>query len=1025
MTQAKFKFVSDVDGGDQFTVVSFTGSEHVSELYRYEIEVKAPLSANIDLDDVLDSPARFVTEQNGLEFPVNGILSSFEEFKTVQNHVHFKAVLVPKIWKLSNYKTNEIFYKASVEGELDGGQTIAEIISQVLDKSGMISADYDIEGLSGHLLKREYVCQFNESDFDFISRLLENEGVFYYFEQSDTEEKIVFVNDLNYLSIPRPKLLFDVAAMSKTQDDCVFGWSCRKQRLPQRVVVRDYNAEESSLDVSDTTAIDSMGQGTEYIYGKNVKTDSEATYLSQIRAEEHISRKTQFFGESSVTRLQAGYIFLLDQHPNIKYNESEYFLIEVSHEGHGLDMSISQDGQKGSQPQYQNSFVAISADTQYRPPLKTKKPKITGTLHARIDGEQDSEYAQLDSQGRYKISLPFDFHNDEHPEGLASARVRMMQPYAGENRGMQFPMAKGTEVLLSFVDGDPDRPIIAGAINTAAAPGPVTADNQTEAVIQTAGNNKIRMEDKFGSERIMLESPAANSWIRVGATNDPIILRGDSPQYVDIGSRFEDLKADSTDSTVTPPIVTELPVSETYNTIGEVIPEVNTSAAGEYIQKYVSGSDSAYRRVIVCDLETQNDLIGSTSDGIRIRSAGNLWFEGRSRYGDYYLAPSALEGASLARGGGNSIGDLYDKFTGSAPSYAPTMKNMAGGNLGSFKQNVLPNARLRVSSLDTVTTQEGNIYDFGGYWNYNLGNSYAEDHIKQDASAELNADHRGDLLDLGGPDFTGWSEEDITDEANPLANTKISKNSNITMQVDSTPEKKPLIWVQKSFGDSYEYKSGNAISVTLGSTQDIEIGGVHVEEAYRGDGSIKSRSTRGIDLDPAREEKWNKNGKRTYLSETTVTEDYVNDLEQKFDRRTGALYSDTRSQGTGMGLSKFEFDYSNTVSMVINTGSVVAMESFLGGKMTMDNFVGGKMHMENFLGGAMTMENAVGIIMKMENAPLVFKNVNGSVESNIPGFKVKAEASETTVALNAMKSSLSDINSPLFASLTAGLTSIA
>ena len=108
--------------------------------------------------------------------------------------------------------------------------------------------------------------------------------------------------------------------MANSQDNCVFGWSCRKQRLAERVVVRNYNPEEPSLDVSDTTAIDSRGQGTEYIYGQNVQTDTEATYLSQIRAEEQICRKTQFSGESSVSRLQSGYLFMLDQQPNTKYN---------------------------------------------------------------------------------------------------------------------------------------------------------------------------------------------------------------------------------------------------------------------------------------------------------------------------------------------------------------------------------------------------------------------------------------------------------------------------------------------------------------------------------------------------------------------------------------------------------------------------------------------------------------------------------------------------------------------------------
>ena len=416
MTQAKFKFLSDaIAGFDQFTEVSSSCGERVSELYCYEIEVKTPLSADINLDDVLDSGARFISEQNGVEFPVNGILCNFETFKTVQNYVNYKGVFVPKIWPLLNYKTNGIFYEAGVEGEVDAGQTIAASIAQVLNKTGMLeTTHYKLNGISedNTRLKREYVCQYNESDF-FTFRLMKNEGVFYYFEQSTSGEASVFLNDQDYDDFSQPKLIFDVAAMSQTQDDCGFGWSYRKQRLPQTVVVRDYNAQEPSLDVSDTTTIDDKGQGTEYIYGKNFKTDIKASHLSQLRAEEPIGRRTEFFGESSVTRLQAGHCFGLDHYPNTQCNKTEYLAIEVNHEGHGLDLSKSSNGQKASRP-------------QYRPALKTQKPRIIGTLPARIDGE-------LDSEGRYKVSLPFDFHNENHPGGLASASVRIMQPYAGKN----------------------------------------------------------------------------------------------------------------------------------------------------------------------------------------------------------------------------------------------------------------------------------------------------------------------------------------------------------------------------------------------------------------------------------------------------------------------------------------------------------------------------------------------------------------------------------------------------------------
>ena len=109
MTETKFNFISDASGGDQFTVVSFSGSEALSSLYQYELEIKSPLSAATNLDDLLDSRARFVTETNGQEYPVYGVLSSIDEIRTVQGYVYYQAVLVPRLWWLSIYKTNEIY----------------------------------------------------------------------------------------------------------------------------------------------------------------------------------------------------------------------------------------------------------------------------------------------------------------------------------------------------------------------------------------------------------------------------------------------------------------------------------------------------------------------------------------------------------------------------------------------------------------------------------------------------------------------------------------------------------------------------------------------------------------------------------------------------------------------------------------------------------------------------------------------------------------------------------------------------
>ena len=119
-------------------------------------------------------------------------------------------------------------------------------------------------------------------------------------------------------------------------------------------------------------------------------------------------------------------------------------------------------------------------------------------MNAHIDAAGSGQYAEVDNQGRYKVILPFDLNSAMG--GKASSWLRMAQPYAGENHGMHFPLHKGTEVLLTFIDGDPDRPIIAAAVPNPITPSPVNSSNSTQSRITTAGGNKLHMEDQQGGE---------------------------------------------------------------------------------------------------------------------------------------------------------------------------------------------------------------------------------------------------------------------------------------------------------------------------------------------------------------------------------------------------------------------------------------------------------------------------------------------------------------------------------------------
>ena len=261
------------------------------------------------------------------------------------------------------------------------------------------------------------------------------------------------------------------------------------------------------------------GWGQIYLYGDHLhfQTQEEGDHLARIRAEELQCQKSVFSGRSTVSTLSPGYTFDLDGHYRGDYNQ-KYLLTRVSHQGSqaayltaGLQEALSR---REEQPFYQNEFQALPADVQFRPERRTHSPKILGVFNAVVDAAGSGEYAELDEEGRYKVILPFDLSGRKGMK--ASAWIRMAQPYSGSDHGMHFPLHKGTEVLVSFLSGDPNRPIIMGAAPNINNPSVINSANASMSGFKTAGGNTIHMEDKAGSQRMVLSAGSGNSMIKLG-----------------------------------------------------------------------------------------------------------------------------------------------------------------------------------------------------------------------------------------------------------------------------------------------------------------------------------------------------------------------------------------------------------------------------------------------------------------------------------------------------------------------------
>jgi type VI secretion system secreted protein VgrG len=515
LTSKKFSFTSDAVSPDTFGVVKFEGTEGISKCYTFEITVVSD-NLELDLQGVIENPAKLTFHRDeGDDAVYHGILLSFEQLHETNKLAFYRAHLVPRLAWLSFTQHNQVFLNKSVP----------EIIEGCLKDGGLTGADFEMR-LQGSYDPVEYVCQYGESHLSFVSRWCEREGIYYFFEQSDAGEKVVFT-DTRISHTPYSSgdtiTYSPVSGLEAAHEkEIVKSFHCRMNLTPKNVLLKDYNYRKPSLNVSGNADVDAKGRGQVYSFGDHIRTPEEGDRIAKIKAEGLLCRKEVFHGEGSVPYMMPGYTFTLKDHYRGSFNQS-YLVTDVGHEGNQTGYLLAGITTKTEDRGvfYRNSFSSIVADIQFRPEAITPKPRISGTLTAKIDAEGSGEYAEIDPQGRYKVILPFDISGLK--DGKASAPLRMAQSYAGSNHGMHFPLHKGTEVLLTFIDGDPDRPIIQSAIPNPENPSPVNVNNQTMAAITTAGGNKIHIEDKTGTERILMHSPNQKSFIRIGAPNDPSV----------------------------------------------------------------------------------------------------------------------------------------------------------------------------------------------------------------------------------------------------------------------------------------------------------------------------------------------------------------------------------------------------------------------------------------------------------------------------------------------------------------------
>jgi type VI secretion system secreted protein VgrG len=511
----RFEFASKAFGDDKFAVVSMEGFESISQAFRFELTLVSD-DADIDFDKMLQNTATFriFAPDGASSTPYHGILAEFDQLHQVDGYVFYRAMLVPRAWQLSLYQVSEVY--------LDE-KPIPALIKKVLESAHFTSMDFELK-TSGSYRDRSFVCQYQESHLDFLSRWMEKEGMYFWFGHEGDQDKLIIADSKTMHDAKAVAVNYRPADQLDTgvAPDSVQTFTCRQKPLPKQVILQDYNHRKAATQLKAVAPVADKGIGDVMLYGENFRDNQEGERYAKLRAEEILCGGKVFSGESTAVGLRSGYFMQLAHHYRDAFN-GKYLVTEVEHRGsqagallNGIRSPFS-NGNESTDTSYSNSFRAIGADVQFRPQRVTQKPRVAGAMSATIDSEGSGEYAELDEFGQYKVQLPFDQTDKTANHG--SARVRMATPYSGSNHGMHFPLHKNAEVLLSFTDGDPDQPVIVGAVPNSENRNVVDEKKSHENRISTAGGNQIYMGDSKGKEVMWLHSPFHNSTIGVGSVD--------------------------------------------------------------------------------------------------------------------------------------------------------------------------------------------------------------------------------------------------------------------------------------------------------------------------------------------------------------------------------------------------------------------------------------------------------------------------------------------------------------------------
>jgi type VI secretion system secreted protein VgrG len=517
-------------GPDALLLRSVSGQEAISQLFHYELEL---LSENdsISFDSIVGKGVSLHIQTVDSERGMSGYISRFSQGGRDERFTHYHAEMVPWLWFLTRTSDCRIFQKMKAP----------DIIKKIFDE--LKFQDYSLR-LYGSFRQRDYCVQYRETDFNFVSRLMEEEGICYFFEHDKEGKKhtLILANDpAAYQPCPdQPKARCDFSPGNWHPDDVVSEWRLEEEYRPSAWAHTDYNFETPSTNLMATVKND--GGYEVYDYPGFYQKKADGDQLAKTRLQETVAFKNRATGKSNCRCFTTGVTVELTDHYRKDMNQ-KWLLTAVQHQ---VTMGAAY-GSGGADAGffYTNSFEAVPASVTFRPPRVTPKPSVQGCQTAVVVGPAGEEIYP-DQYGRVKVQFYWDRLGKKNED--SSCWIRVSYPWAGKGWGTITVPRIGQEVIVDFLEGDPDQPIIVGRVYNADQVTPYTLpDEKTKSTTKTmsskggGGFNELRFEDAKGKEQVFIHAER-NQDIRI--KNDLFETVGGKSHRKITGDHMEEIDAD-------------------------------------------------------------------------------------------------------------------------------------------------------------------------------------------------------------------------------------------------------------------------------------------------------------------------------------------------------------------------------------------------------------------------------------------------------------------------------------------------